>query len=481
MSLSVALQAALSGLRANQVGIDLVSRNVSNATTEGYTRKTVPQTPLLVGGQGAGVELGQVTRQVSDQLQRQVRQGLSQAANLGTIDDFLGRLELSFGKPGDNTSLGNAVSKLADSFRTLANSPESVTAQNEVIARAEELATTLNDLGDSVQALRSEAERGIADSVAKINGLLSDIEKLNAQIVTANSAGQSTADLEDQQDRKLDELSKEIGINYYRRDNGQITITTESGRTLLDGVAHQLQFNASAQVTSIAAYPGSLNGVTIDGIDLFQAPPVTPPMTEVGSGRLAALADLRDRILPQAELQLDELASVMTQQFMGLTPPLELFQDGGATYNVANITGYAQRISVNQTVVSQSWRLRDGTAAALPSTTTPSDGTLPRAVIDMFTAVQTFSGTTGLGTQFTFSQYGATFVGYQANQRQTASDRLSNQEAINDALTTRLTGESGVNVDQEMALMVQLQNAYSANARVVSAIKEMLDALLQIA
>lgn len=481
MSLSVALQAALSGLKANQFGIDLVSRNVSNATTEGYTRKTVPQNPLIVGGQGAGVSLGLVERQVSDQLQRQVREGLSEAASLGTISDFLGRLELSFGKPGDNTSLGNAVAKLGDAFRTLANSPESVTAQNEVVARAQELVTTFNDLGNAVQALRNEAERGIEDSVATVNGLLKDIEKLNTQIVTANSAGQSTADLEDQQDRKLNELSKQLGINYYRRDNGEITITTESGRTLLDGTAHQLNFVRSAQVTAIAAYPASLNGVMLDGIDLFQAPPITPPMTEVGSGRLAALADLRDRILPQAEGQIDELASVMTQQLTALTPPLELFRDGTAAYNVANITGYAQRIAVNQAVVNNPWRLRDGTAVALPNTTTPSDGTLPRAVIDLFTSVQTFSGTTGLGTQFTFSQYGATFVGFQANQRQTAQDRLGNQDAINDALTTRLTGESGVNVDQEMALMVQLQNAYSANARVVSAIKEMLDALLQIA
>ena len=481
MSLTVALQAALSGLRVNQFGIDLVSRNVSNATTEGYTRKTAPQTPLIVAGQGAGVEIGQVVRQVTDQLQRQVRAGLSDAANLSTIDDFLGRLELSFGKPGDNTSLGNKVSDLADAFRTLANSPESVTAQNEVLARAEELTTALASLSGTVQDLRNEAERGINDAVNNINGLLDDVQKINSQIVTARSAGQSTADLEDQQDRKLNDLSKLIGINYFRRDNGEITITTASGRTMLDGVAHKLQFVASAQVTAIATYPASLNGVTLDGVDLFQTPPVTPPMTEVGTGRLAALADLRDRILPQAEAQLDELASVMTQQFAGLTPPLELFQDGSSTYNVANITGYAQRIKVNQAIVANPWRLRDGTAVAVPNTTTPSDGTLPRAVIDMFTTVQTFSGTTGLGTQFTFSQYGATFVGYQANQRQTASDRLANQDAINDALTTRLTGESGVNVDQEMALMVQLQNAYSANARVVSAIKDMLDALLQIA
>ena len=93
--------------------------------------------------------------------------------------------------------------------------------------------------------------------------------------------------------------------------------------------------------------------------------------------------------------------------------------------------------------------------------------------------VQSFAPT-GLGTQFTYAQYGAAFVGFQSGQAQSQADNLANQQAINDALSQSLTGESGVNVDQEMALMVQLQNSYSANARVISAIKEMLDALLQI-
>ena len=90
-------------------------------------------------------------------------------------------------------------------------------------------------------------------------------------------------------------------------------------------------------------------------------------------------------------------------------------------------------------------------------------------------------GATGLGTQFTFGQYGAALIGFQSAQAQSKADQLTNQTVINDALKVTLNGESGVNVDQEMALMIQLQNSYSANARVVTAVKEMLDALLSIA
>ena len=71
--LTTALLAATSGLRAAQTGIDLVSRNVANATTVGYTRKTIVQTPLIVGGEGQGVRLGDIERNVNARLQVEVR------------------------------------------------------------------------------------------------------------------------------------------------------------------------------------------------------------------------------------------------------------------------------------------------------------------------------------------------------------------------------------------------------------------------
>src|SRR5688572_11358707 len=92
--LTTALLAATSGLRAAQTGIDIVSRNVANATTVGYTRKTVPQTPLIVGGEGQGVRLGDIERQVNARLQVEVRSGLSQTTAYGVRDDFLSRFEL---------------------------------------------------------------------------------------------------------------------------------------------------------------------------------------------------------------------------------------------------------------------------------------------------------------------------------------------------------------------------------------------------
>jgi flagellar hook-associated protein 1 FlgK len=98
----------------------------------------------------------------------------------------------------------------------------------------------------------------------------------------------------------------------------------------------------------------------------------------------------------------------------------------------------------------------------------------------MFESLQTFPGTTGLGTSFTFEGYGAAFVAFQGTQRANINDAMKNKSVLTESLQTRLSNDSGVNVDRELALMIELQNSYGANARMIQAVKEMFDQLLSI-
>jgi flagellar hook-associated protein 1 FlgK len=467
--LTTALLAATSGLRAAQTGIDLISRNVANATTVGYTRKTIVQTPLIVGNEGQGVRLGDIERNVNARLQVEVRSGLSQTSAYQVRDDFLSRFELVFGKPGDNTTVSHQLSQLSDAFRQLSASPDVITTQTTVISKAEAFASGLNVVADRIQGLRTEAEDQIKTSVDTINAKLAAIDDLNSQISQAKSLGQSTADLEDLRDTFLNDLSKEIDISYFERQNGEIWIQTKGGQALLDVTVRAVSFNNVAQLNPQLAYPLGLDGIEIDGND------VTASLT---GGRLKGLFDLRDTILPQAQLQLDSLAANVTTLLSG--EDLELFNDAGVTFNPLNTTGYANRITVNQVVRNEPWRTRDGTVVAVQNTNT-GDTTLPLAIIDMFESQQAFPGTTGLGTSFTLEGYASAFVAFQGTQRANTSDSLKNKAALTESLQTRLSNESGVNVDRELALMVELQNSYAASAKMIQAVKEMFDQLLAIA
>jgi flagellar hook-associated protein 1 len=478
--LSSALSAAASGLRTTQTGIELLSRNISNAASPGYTRKFTEPQNLVIGGEGYGVRSGDVSRLVDGDLQRSVRQNYSEIEGSSVQDQFLARLELVFGRPGDSSSVASRMNSLGNAFRSLVGNPESVSAQQTAVSKAQELARSFNDVANTIQGLRTDAESAINAAVKEVNGLLTELDALNTEIVSLKAIGRDTPDLEDQRDSKVDQLSKLMGITYFTRDNGELRILTTSGRELLTAQPHLLSFSPSGSVPPTSAYPAALNGVMLDGVDLFAPPPSTPPFTDIGTGKLAALADLRDRLLPQAQLQVDELASVLTLQFAALVPPLEIFRDGAIAYNPLNRTGYAQRIVVNPAVVANVWRVRDGTVVGVPNTVNPSDATLPLAVIGMFDATQTFAGAAGLGTAHSFENYSATFLDFQAAQRATFKSVAESQQISNEALRQRLLSESGVNIDQEMSLMVELQNSYAANARVIQALKDMFDELISI-
>lgn len=467
MSLTAALQNAVSGIRAAQQGVDIVSRNISNASTPGYTRKILPQEAAVIDHEGHGVRTLEIRRYVDSALQRELREELSRTSALETTDRSLSRLELSFGAPEDANGLANMLGRLDSAFKALATSPENVSVQRTAIARAQDLANSLNSLSDTVQTLRTDAETQINGMIPTINDALDRVQALNNDIIRTRSAGFSTADLEDRRDTAVNDLAQLIDIKYYVRDTGEMLVYTGTGRALVSGGVNKVSYVTAGPMTPVASYPGTISGIMLGGADITQ---------EIAGGQIKGFLDVRDVLLPQAQAQLDQLASDLTQAFTAQN--LELFNDGGATYNPANILGYSARITINAVVDANPWRMRDGTVVAAPNPF-ESDDTLPRAIVDMFETQQAFPIGLGLGSSQTFEAYAASLISFQSNQRADYKYRLEGQAAFKDALDKRQSDTSGVNVDQEMTILVQLQASYSASARVIESVTRMLDELLQ--
>lgn len=146
---------------------------------------------------------------------------------------------------------------------------------------------------------------------------------------------------------------------------------------------------------------------------------------------------------------------------------------------VPGVTGIASQITVNPTVINNMWRTRDGTRVDTPSSLT-GNNTLPSAIIQMFETQQTFSANSGLNTTATLEAFAANVVSFEASRRNATQTELASQTLIRDTVDQRLKNDSGVNVDQELAFMLQVQNSYQASARVISTIREMMEELLQI-
>jgi flagellar hook-associated protein 1 FlgK len=140
-------------------------------------------------------------------------------------------------------------------------------------------------------------------------------------------------------------------------------------------------------------------------------------------------------------------------------------------------TGFASRMRVNPMVTAEPWRLRDGTSAAAIGTLAQGNA-IPRAVIDSFERVQPVSLIGGATVGQTLTAFAGSLITGQAAARTTAKEALAARENLNEQFETRFSSESGVNVDRELALMMEIQTSYAASAKVMQATRDMLDTLL---
>jgi flagellar hook-associated protein 1 len=169
------------------------------------------------------------------------------------------------------------------------------------------------------------------------------------------------------------------------------------------------------------------------------------------------------------------------------SPQLPLFLDGtqpitGAiTSTGSQITGLAGRITVNAAVVTSPASL-----VAYASNTSTGDPTRPNFILNqMANATLTFSPATGIGgAQAPFSgtltNYMSQVATQQAQAANAATSLQQGQDTVVSALQQRFTDQSGVSIDNELSNLIALQNAYGANARVMTTIEQMMQILLQV-
>jgi flagellar hook-associated protein 1 FlgK len=322
MSLTQALSAAISGLRANQSGLALVAANVANADTPGYVRKTVNQVATAGNNTGIGVRITAVQRVLDQYVQRQLRVENAGASYASTRAQFYDRLQDLYGAPGSANTLESLYNDFTSAVQALSTSPDDAAARNTVIGTAQSLTQQLNQMSAGINGLRSDAELGIAGAVADANEAMSQIAKLNAQIVSSTQNDSETATLMDQRDAYVDRLSQLMDINVVTDDQNQLSVFTNSGIQLVGVKASQISFDAQGTLTPNARWNSdpskstvgtlTLQSPTGGSIDLIQG-------HSIRSGEIAAYLQMRDQDLVQAQGQIDAIAAAMASSLSDKT------------------------------------------------------------------------------------------------------------------------------------------------------------------
>jgi flagellar hook-associated protein 1 FlgK len=501
MGLGAALSIATSSLANVSSQLSLVSHNVANADTPGYVAETATQQSETVDGLGLGVVTGPVTREIDTALQAQAFQQASTVAGLQTTQTALQAIDAVQGTPGQGGDIASLLGGLQDQFSTLLNDPSSQTQQEAVVSSAGTLAQTINALSSTYTSQRQTAQNNIVSEVATINTTLGTIGQLSAQIVTLKSGGGSTADLENQRDQAVQQLEQLVDVNTLVQPNGDMLITTAGGAALpIHGSADPLS-TGTANVQPGTSYPGGgIPAITLDGAD------VTGQLT---GGQLGANITLRDTTLPTYQAELDEFSQNLASRFS--TQGLTLFSDptgnvpaGGGSPVQSGYVGFASEIQVNPAVQASPSLVRDGTNASTPPAAvfTPNPAGGPAGFSALIDNVLTYtlgadaadgvpqppSNTTELGpsgtlnapyaTPATLGDEATNLVASQAQDSANTTSQLSTEQAVQTTLNNTLSASTGVNMDTEMSLMIQLQNAYGANAKVIAAVQSMWTQLI---
>ncbi|AWB07394.1 flagellar hook-associated protein FlgK (plasmid) [Azospirillum humicireducens] len=464
MSLFAALNSATAGLRTVQTNVKLVSDNIAQANDPNRTRHTAQQT-VDASGQVISTTY---RREVDKALMAQVmdltaRDGGSQAT--ATYMKQLGDLmRTSNGTP----LLNDYASKFQAAVKTLATSPEDETAQYQLVQAADNFSREIRRVSEGVEQLDRDMKTDITKSVDKVNDLLKQINTINNDTVSLLGQGSAANAVADKRDGLIRELSSYMPVRTVERPDGRLAIFTPSGLALVDAQPANLSYDGGNinlqvgnQVTSINNHltTGKLGSLIQMRKDGSTTEPPTP-----------ASGDPATEVIRKLRSQLDEFAKAFT----GPTRPGEPTSFADA-YDESSPAADGEQ-------TNQFFTGNDRFTIAVNTKLLDNTAKVKRAAIDgMVTAInasgRNFSAD-GLQMKDTsYSAMGSAITGTWMAAAKTANTASESNKASMQLLTERYQSQTGVNIDEEIAQLQQLQTSYQASARVMQVANAMFDAL----
>lgn len=385
MSLNLALNNAISGMQLNQQSLSVLSQNIANVNTEGYSRQIINQSAVTVDGLGEGVTIDSITRKIDTYLQRaqQTQNGI--ASSTSVTSDYYERLQVLLGSPGAQNSIDAYLTGFFNSLQSMASAPDSVSSRSILVNSAQTLANQISSLAKAVEDLRFQADKDISANVTIVNASLDKLSQLNGAIRRASGLGQSNAGLLDERDKELKTLTQNLNISVSYDNSGTVIVSAGTGAALVDVSTHHLQYQGAPSAESFYT-DNTLNALTIVTIDSNGKQVGTPDtlisggtsdtiVNHISSGNLSALQNLRDNLLPGILSQLDQLASRLRDTVN------EVHNQGSGFPPATSLTG--ERLVTASDYSDWSGTLRiaavnsDGTAAAVRYTDEVATGLRP--------------------------------------------------------------------------------------------------------
>jgi flagellar hook-associated protein 1 len=454
------LNTALSGLVAQQRALNTVNHNIANANTEGFTRQRVDMAaapayalpaynnPVGPGQQGTGVVTAEHSRlrdQFTDLQFRAQNAAFGQfEARSGSLD----RLNQVIDEPGP-TGINTLLGKFWDGWQALSRTPEAPSAREAIRAAGISLSEGFQDMRAQLVSSQTEANGRIGETVVQVNAAANQLNTLNQAIAKVTAVGQTPNDLLDQRDVLIDAISKSANIAVTTpAANGKVSVTL-GGQLLVDGTTD------------------TVNALAVSGAGVVT---VGAAVATVTDGSLRGQIDIRDTVIGGVGGYIDQLDT------LAATVITEVNNRHAAGYALDGTTGNnfltgtsAANMAVDPTVITSINKI----AASDTAANLPGGGNNAVRLAQLQDVVLTIGASTT--TINGFYQGVISRLGVDTDQ----ADRLAQvQKGVLDSAISRRDAVSGVNLDEEVSDMVRFQKSYSAAARMITTLDDMLETIV---
>ena len=456
MSLINALHNGATGLRVASTGTNAVSHNVSNATTPGFSKRSVRvQTANPVErygtGFGQGARTSEIRRTADDIVNKRVALSTGREADASARFTALTAIENNFDATS-GASLSNLLDQFYDDLNALSQAPGDRTRRQELLVSADRLTEGFNEAADALLGSTDAIDEELSQAMVEVQRKLDQVADFNTRIA-ASTTGNGRADFQDQRDQLIYELAAEIGTTAQFSADGQATLMV-SGHAVVSGpTARTLTYTQDA--AGAPKLELSTNSGVID-------------LTSIVGGRTGGLittASNANSYLADLNAWVDTFATaVNTQHAAGFdatgAPGLDVF-----TFTAG---AEASTFSVDAALAADP----DLFAAAGAATAAAGDGDNLAAIIDLEGQLL-HVGATRTSADALADIYAR--VGRDVATASLESDRYGVELSDINALRESI---SGVDLDQEASDLMAWQASYEAAARVITTTNDLLGVLM---
>src|SRR5574344_5372 len=510
MSLLSSINIAQQALSANQSAISVISNNVANVDTAGYSKLRVNMSEVInygalnnnttsIADSLNGVQVESITRYSNAYLQSYYWNSNSDLSYDTQYQTSALNLEDLTNELNDG-GLSDALTSFYEAADAMNDDPSDITARQAFISSAENVTSVFNSMSKSLTNLETSlvgtagatSPSEMADQINSVNDILDQLADVNQSIVKTNLGGTSSTALLDERDALVTKLTNYIPVTTSTNSNGTINVKL-GNYSLVNSGEVQGYLKATNTSDTSGHVVTTMSLVDEDGNTLKKD--VT---SSIDSGSLGAILDVAGTSSSNLTISgvldnINTLANQFAQTFNDLqlntdsngtplaidsttktlTPATEAIfstSDGTTTITAGNIT-VNSKVSDDPYLIAAA---RTDTTSSTYSNTQTGSSTNSTEMLN--TRSTKLSGLNNL----TIEDYLSSVVSNVGTQTSNIKNSYTTQSSVTSEISKQLTNDTGVNLDEELTDLVKYQRAYEAAARVFTTCNDILAELIKL-